>query len=158
MREATQQLTRRHPDLRALIAELRPPALDQLGLAPALDARSRSGPPPATALEIDADVELPATARLGAEIETTVYRVVQESLTNVVKHARAASVQLDGALRRRRGGGRVADDGLGFDPEDAPARASAWRACASASSSPAASSSVASGSRAPGPWSARGSR
>ncbi|MGZ8634674.1 MAG: GAF domain-containing protein, partial [Solirubrobacteraceae bacterium] len=117
MRDATQQLTGDIRSLRSLIAELRPPALDQLGLAPALASlvqRTAAG----NGLEIEVDVELPADRRLGAEVETTVYRVVQESLTNVVKHARAASVQLTVRCEGREVEVRVADDGIGFDPED----------------------------------------
>ena len=117
MRDATQQLTGDIQSLRSLIAELRPPALDQLGLAPALASlaqRTAAG----NGLEIEVDVELPADRRLGAEVETTVYRVVQESLTNVVKHARAASVQLTVRCEGREVEVRVADDGIGFDPED----------------------------------------
>ena len=117
MRDATQQLTGDIRSLRSLIAELRPPALDQLGLAPALASlaqRTAAG----NGLEIEVDVELPADRRLGAEVETTVYRVVQESLTNVVKHARAASVQLTVRCEGREVEVRVVDDGIGFDAED----------------------------------------
>ena len=117
MREATQQLTGDIQSLRSLIAELRPPALDQLGLAPALASLAQRTAT-ANGLEIDADVQLPAARRLGAETETTVYRVVQESLTNVVKHARAASVQLTVRCAGDEVEVRVADDGIGFDPED----------------------------------------
>ena len=117
MREATQQLTGDIESLRSLIAELRPPALDQLGLAPALTSlaqRTAAG----NGIEVDARVEL-GDERLGSEVETTVYRIVQESLTNVVKHARAASVDL--AVRCDGGAIEisVADDGIGFDPDGA---------------------------------------
>ena len=117
MRDATQQLTGDIQSLRSLIAELRPPALDQLGLAPALASLGQRTAA-ANGLEIEADVELPDDRRLGAEVETTVYRVVQESLTNVVKHARAASVHLTVHCEGREVEVRVADDGIGFDPED----------------------------------------
>jgi signal transduction histidine kinase len=117
MQDATQQLTGDIHALRSLIAELRPPALDQLGLAPALASLAqRTGA--GNGLEIDADVELPDDRRLGAEVETTVYRVVQESLTNVVKHARAGAVRLTVRCEGNQIEICVADDGIGFDAED----------------------------------------
>jgi signal transduction histidine kinase len=116
MREAAEQLKGDIESLRSLIAELRPPALDQLGLVPALTSLAqRTGA--GGELEVRTDLELPQDQRLAPELETTVYRVVQESLTNVVKHARAASVD----LAVRCDGGEieisVADDGIGFDPD-----------------------------------------
>ncbi|HEX7298302.1 MAG TPA: GAF domain-containing sensor histidine kinase [Solirubrobacteraceae bacterium] len=118
MREATEQLTLDIASLRSLIAELRPPALDQLGLAPALISlaqRTATG----TGLDVRTEIELPEDRRLGPEVETTVYRIVQESLTNVVKHARASAVVLtvhaDGSQMEV----SVADDGAGFEPEAA---------------------------------------
>jgi signal transduction histidine kinase len=116
MREAAEQLKGDIESLRSLIAELRPPALDQLGLAPALTSLAhRTGA--ANGLEVRTDVELPQDTRLATEVETTVYRVVQESLTNVVKHARAASVDIavrcdDGQIEIS-----VTDDGIGFDSD-----------------------------------------
>jgi signal transduction histidine kinase len=104
-------------NLRAIITDLRPAALDQLGLRPALGsliARVTS----VEGLECEARLELPGA--LAPEVETTVYRLVQEALTNVARHARATRVTVDvveedGAVRIV-----VADDGRGFDP-DAPA-------------------------------------
>jgi two-component system, NarL family, sensor histidine kinase DevS len=103
--------------LRGLITELRPAALDQLGLEPALMAlvdRLRNG-----GLAIDAHVEIAAegaATRLDPELETAIYRIVQESLTNAVKHgaAKRAVVEVvedDGAISLM-----VRDDGSGFDP------------------------------------------
>lgn len=105
--------------LRGLITELRPAALDQLGLEPALLAlvdRVRG-----TGLDIDAHVELRhdhtvADTRLTPEVETGVYRLVQESLTNAIKHGRATRamvevIEEDGCVRVT-----VRDDGSGFDP------------------------------------------
>ena len=63
------------------------------------------------ALEVDADVELADDRRLAPELETTVYRIVQESLTNVVKHARAASVELRVRCATGEVEVSVADDG-----------------------------------------------
>src|SRR5215218_8870848 len=81
-------------NLRALIAELRPPALDQLGLEPAL-ASLVQRTETTSGLEIAADVRLGGDEhRLAPELETTVYRIVQEALTNVVKHARARRVEV----------------------------------------------------------------
>jgi signal transduction histidine kinase len=114
MRDATKQLTGDIESLRALIAELRPPALDQLGLAPALASLAqRTGA--ANDLEVRADVELPDERRLVPELETTVYRVVQESLTNVVKHASASSIDIEVRCTDDAVDVSVADDGVGFD-------------------------------------------
>ncbi len=120
MRVAAEQLTGDIQSLRSLIAELRPPALDQLGLAPALASLAqRTGA--GTELEVRTDVELPQDTRLSPELETTVYRVVQESLTNVVKHARAGSVD----IAVRHDGEQievcVSDDGIGLDFDGAVA-------------------------------------
>lgn len=101
-------------DLRRLITELRPATLDQLGLVAALGdlvdrVRHSTGVELATDLRIDAE-------RLDAELETVVYRLVQEALTNIAKHAAASNAE----LRIRGEEGRldvlVADDGRGFDP------------------------------------------
>ena len=120
MREATQQLTGDIESLRSLIAELRPPALDQLGLAPALASLAqRTGA--GNDVEVRADVELPDDSRLAPEVETTVYRVVQESLTNVVKHAHASSVDIEVRCAGDAVEVSVADDGVGFDTEATPA-------------------------------------
>jgi signal transduction histidine kinase len=114
MREATQQLTGDIESLRALIAELRPPALDQLGLAPALTSLAqRTGA--GNDVEVRADVELPDDRRLAPELETTVYRVVQESLTNVVKHARASSIDIAVHCAENAVDVSVTDDGIGFE-------------------------------------------
>ena len=116
MRDATKQLAGDIDSLRALIAELRPPALDQLGLAPALASLAqRTGA--ANDLEVRADVELPDERRLVPELETTVYRVVQESLTNVVKHARASSIYIGVRCADDAVEVSVADDGIGFNTD-----------------------------------------
>ncbi len=114
--EAVEHVTSEIENLRALIAELRPAALDQLGLGPALTSllqRTASS----SGLEIDGDVEFGADDdRLPPDLETTVYRLVQEALTNVVKHARAQRVEVlveerDGAVDVC-----VSDDGVGLAP------------------------------------------
>jgi signal transduction histidine kinase len=105
--------------LRGLISELRPAALDELGLEAAIEGlieqQAHAGE-----IEIEADVSLaPGTdgahERLDPELESTLYRVAQEALTNVVKHAQAERVR----LILREGDGwidvLIRDDGRGFD-------------------------------------------
>ena len=116
LRDGVGQVEREIENLRAIITDLRPAALDELGLAPAIEAlvsRMRA----IEGIAIDSAVELPDSGRrLAQELETTVYRLVQEALTNVAKHARAEHVR----IRVGTAGGRleveVADDGQGFDP------------------------------------------
>jgi signal transduction histidine kinase len=103
-------------DVRSLAVELRPSALDDFGLVPALERlastfEERSGI--RTALESSLSDE-----RLPPETETALYRLVQEALTNVVKHAGAESVSI---VVARRGGGVsavVEDDGRGYLPDE----------------------------------------
>ena len=101
-------------DVRRLAVELRPSALDDFGLAPALerlvDTYRQQASVPAH-LEIRLGDE-----RLTPEIETTLYRMVQEALTNVAKHAGATSVSI--LLTRTPSSVRlvIEDDGEGFDP------------------------------------------
>jgi signal transduction histidine kinase len=102
-------------DVRRLAVELRPKALDDFGLAPALERLTETFAEQ-TGIAVELESRLPET-RLPSEVETVLYRVVQEALTNVVKHARAERVSI--LLRER--DGRVAavieDDGRGFSPE-----------------------------------------
>ena len=113
VRAAVEQIAGEIENLRAIISDLRPAALDQLGLAPALDAlaeRTRA----ASGLEVALDVSLP---KLDEEVETTVYRLVQEALTNVTKHAGATAVRVGARLDGGQVEVTVADDGRGFDPD-----------------------------------------
>jgi signal transduction histidine kinase len=102
-------------NLRSIITELRPMLLDDLGLGPALDAlveRRR-----ADHLEITTDLRLPEpdSEPLSPELETTIYRLVQESLTNVVKHARATEVTVGVDVSGHIARVTVVDNGRGFD-------------------------------------------
>jgi len=112
-RQATDQLSTEIANLRALITELRPAALDQLGLVAALEGLGRRSAD-VEGLEVALDVRVEEDG-LDPELKTVTYRLVQEALTNVAKHARAARVDVTveqdpDALRVR-----VADDGRGFD-------------------------------------------
>lgn len=104
-------------EVRDIARGLRPEALDELGLRPALVSLA-SGFAERAGLRVRRRlaVELPA---LGREVELVIYRVAQESLTNVVRHAGARTVELalechDGAVVLR-----VCDDGRGVDPASA---------------------------------------
>jgi signal transduction histidine kinase len=101
-------------DVRRLAVELRPSALDDFGVVAALERLAASFGEQ-TGITVDFETSL-ADERLPAEVETALYRIVQESLTNVVKHARARHVSV---LLARKGGAIkavVEDDGQGFDP------------------------------------------
>jgi signal transduction histidine kinase len=92
---------------------LRPAALDELGLAPAVKdlagrLEERGGP------KIDVEFDLAPGPRLPKKLETTIFRVIQEALTNVVKHAEAESVRIFLASRERSVALEVEDDGRGF--------------------------------------------
>lgn len=101
--------------LRTIIADLRPAALDELGLAPALRTlAARVG----LSANLDVRVKLDlGGVRLAPDIETVAYRVAQEALTNVVKHAGARAVTIDARLLS--GGLRltIVDDGRGVTDE-----------------------------------------
>ncbi|HZB23957.1 MAG TPA: GAF domain-containing sensor histidine kinase, partial [Gaiellaceae bacterium] len=103
-------------DVRRLAVELRPKALDDFGLVPALERLTTT-----FAEKTGLSVELQTTfgeQRLPAEVETALYRIVQESLTNVVKHARASRVSVSLALKDDGVTAVVEDDGVGFLPRD----------------------------------------
>jgi signal transduction histidine kinase len=104
-------------DVRRLAVELRPKALDDFGLEPAVRRLGQSVGE-ASGLDVQVEARLGAS-RLSAEVETAVYRLVQEALTNVVKHADARSVSI--VLTRKNGvvSGVIEDDGSGFDPSHA---------------------------------------
>jgi signal transduction histidine kinase len=113
--EALEEMGRDIDELRGLITELRPATLDQLGLRAALeDLADRVSHSARLALDVDLSVE---AERLDADLETAVYRLVQEALTNVAKHARASNVTLRVVGRDGRLDVLVSDDGRGFDPE-----------------------------------------
>jgi signal transduction histidine kinase len=110
-------------NLRSLITDLRPAALDQLGAAPALEAlaarvEAQSGPSVELTLSL-AYEEGRAPERHDPELEAAIYRLVQEALTNVVKHADASRVTVSviESEQDERIAIEVSDDGRGFDPE-----------------------------------------
>ena len=95
-------------ETRSAIAGLRPPVLDDLGLAASLESLGHSFP--------QLDVQVEATRqRMGEHLETAVYRTAQEALQNVAKHSGAKSVRVRLAAHATRVVLEVTDDGAGFD-------------------------------------------
>jgi len=114
VREVVDDLSRDIEELRALITELRPATLDQIGLVAALeDLAGRVAS--AAAIELATDLAVRGE-RLDSELETVAYRLVQEALNNVTKHAEATTSTLQVAERDGHLEVCVFDDGCGFDP------------------------------------------
>jgi signal transduction histidine kinase len=114
VREAIDYIGTEIDNLRTLITELRPAALDEIGLAPAIESLGRR----LAAVEgLEVEIEVEVGGRLDPELETTVYRIVQEALTNIAKHAHAERVRIHVALDYDVVRIEVGDDGRGFDAE-----------------------------------------
>jgi len=117
LREGLRLLRAATDEARRLIGGLRPPSLDELGIIAAVES-----------LAADARVDVPRVefthslpaSRLPADLETTIFRIVQESLSNVRRHAQANAVR----IRLEQSGTAVRviveDDGVGFDPTGLP--------------------------------------
>ncbi|QJX01203.1 sensor histidine kinase [Frigoriglobus tundricola] len=119
LRELTDRIGR---EVHQLARDLRPTALDDLGLLTALsnyadDWAERSG------IEIDFQSVGWGTGRLPQAVETALYRVVQETLTNVIRHSGARRVSLVLQLSPGLVTAVVEDDGVGFDAESVAAPA-----------------------------------
>lgn len=98
--------------LRNLSHELRPPILDDLGLVPALEFLSDSI---SKRWGLPVSVEASINRGLPATVETTLYRITQEALTNVAKHARASQAKVSLLRAPHAIVCSVRDDGIGFD-------------------------------------------
>ncbi len=99
-------------DMRLLIFELRPPVLEEEGLVTALQTRldaveERSG--------VGATLQVTGERRLPLALENELYRIAQEALTNVVKHARARQVSISLGFDEAEVCLEIEDDGVGFD-------------------------------------------
>jgi signal transduction histidine kinase len=95
-------------EARAAVAGLRPPVLDDLGLAGGLTSVARSVPGVEMLLDLD-DIRLPE------HVELALYRIAQEALQNIVKHAAARTVRVTFSIESGTATLRVVDDGRGFD-------------------------------------------
>jgi len=106
-------------EMRLLIFELRPPLLEEEGLVAALQSRLSS-------VEIRAGLKTELKAeieeRLPFEVEMELYRIAQEALNNVLKHARARHVAVVIRQVEKTVSLEIADDGAGFNPEKAQTR------------------------------------
>ena len=102
-------------ELRDLIRDLRPSLLDDLGLVPALQSQVQSF---AERTGVKAEFVLNGRRqRVQSEIETIVFRIAQEALTNAAKHARAEQVTVTIGFADSLLNLEVRDNGRGFDPK-----------------------------------------
>jgi signal transduction histidine kinase len=98
-------------DIRRLVYDLRPPALDDLGLATALRMQASHYDSPALAVTVDAPDSLPP---LPAAVEVALYRIAGEALTNVVRHAGAQACLVRLTVQAGRVELEIVDDGRGL--------------------------------------------
>jgi signal transduction histidine kinase len=103
-------------DVRRLAVELRPSALDDFGLATAVE-RLADTFRDSTGMRVDVETQL-GEVRLPPEVETALYRIVQEALANIVKHAEATHVSILLTRKDFSVAAVVEDDGKGFDETD----------------------------------------
>jgi len=103
-------------DVRRLAVELRPAALDDFGLEAALE-RLTTGFAEQTGMKVELESRL-HDDRLPEEVETVLYRTVQEALTNIIKHAAASRVEVALLMDQDAVRVTVRDDGRGFDPAE----------------------------------------
>jgi signal transduction histidine kinase len=119
--EATRQMTYLRgvaestlDEIRKIVGDLRPTLLDELGLLAAVSAHAHR------VLDVaGADVEIETAGlgiRLPPPVETVLFRIIQESLTNIVRHAGATRVTLRIVRSDRTVRATIADNGVGFDP------------------------------------------
>jgi PAS domain S-box-containing protein len=101
-------------EMRSLLMELRPTALEETGISDLLQQLreafvGRTGTP--------VEIEISGECTFPVDVKVTVYRVVQEALNNIAKHARASSCQISLSCGESGFSLQVRDDGEGFDPE-----------------------------------------
>lgn len=113
LEEVRRELAETADGLRRYAQGLRPPALDELGLGPAIESHVRHV---AEAAVMPVEVRTEGVGRLESpEAELALYRIVQEAITNALRHSRATRIGV--AVKRRDGVvmAKVTDDGIGFD-------------------------------------------
>jgi signal transduction histidine kinase len=107
--------------LQSLITELRPASLDELGVQPALEALAkRTSARYGLGVEAEFDLDFYSgrhPTRLTDDVESTTYRLVQEAITNAVKHSNGDTISIRVAEEDGCVVVTVRDDGIGFDPD-----------------------------------------
>jgi len=121
LRRGSEHLEQEIGRLQALIAQLRPASLDQIGLAAALEHLVHRTADVVEA-KVDCTISLPtlsaarASELLAPDVESTIYRVVQEALNNARKHAAPSRISVEVTESDGLIVAEVVDDGCGFDP------------------------------------------
>ena len=120
LEQATVQIDTAAVDLRRLVAELRPAALDAYGLAAAIEGLvSRVGSMGDQTISFHCSLEGGGEVeglRLDPQVEGVVYRVIQEALNNVARHSGARHARVECVVGQGTLRATVIDDGVGFDP------------------------------------------
>jgi signal transduction histidine kinase len=115
LRQASAMVSETTDHMYDLILGLRPSALDDLGLIPAIKVQiQRTLEPAEISYELQTS-DLPK--RLPPQLETVLFRLFQEAITNVLRHANATHVILSIEKKHNIVVGKIIDDGIGFDPE-----------------------------------------
>ncbi len=105
-------------NLQGLITELRPSVLDELGVGPAIESLAhRSSERFGVEIDVAVDLEAAHERRLPADVEATIYRLVQEATNNAIKHAEPERISVTVSRGDETVEVVVADDGKGFDPD-----------------------------------------
>ena len=125
VQDALEVLSVTSAEIRSIIADLRPPVLDDFGIYAALRGHAAAV---ATRLGIDVSISISdALPRPSPAVETTLFRIAQEALTNMTKHAGAKRFEIRAAARDGTLELTIADDGVGFDPSGAAAHGQGMR-------------------------------
>ena len=104
-------------EMRSLLHELRPGALSQVQLSKLIEQLAMAF---SNRTAIDTLVNIQGIASLDSETQVALYRIVQETLNNVAKHARAKVVKIEGSVQSDKVEIKVIDDGRGFNVESVP--------------------------------------
>ena len=104
--------------LRSVATDLHPPVLDDLGLVPAIEAVARQASGTMTVdVSLDSNTGYTRDARPPADVELAVYRIVQEAVTNAVRHSGGCRVAITGRVSRAQIDLEIADDGVGISTD-----------------------------------------